>query len=147
MSWAIAAAVCGANSDGLSTTQLPAASAPTKRREQKLERIVPRPDDERHAIGFGLDESARGPREQRRAAALGLHPRRQMAEGVADFAEHEADFGGVGLIRRFAQVGLERGEQGRLVRYERVVQLLELRAAISSGPGGAGLEDRRAGAG
>ena len=29
MSWAIAAAVCGANSDGLSTTQLPAASAPT----------------------------------------------------------------------------------------------------------------------
>ena len=111
-----------------------------QRREQKLERIVPRADDERHAVGFGPDEPARGPGQQRRAAALRFHPGRQMAEGVADLAQHEADLRGVGLVRRFAQVGVQRGEQGRLVRHERVVQLAELRAAELQRAGGAGLE-------
>ena len=118
-----------------------------QRREQKLERIVPRADDEGHAIGLGSDEPARGPGEQRGAAALGLHPRRQVAEGMADFAQHEADFGGVGLMRRFAQVGVERGEQGGLVRYERVVELAELRAAETPATGWRRSGRRRADAG
>jgi hypothetical protein len=51
-----------------------------------------------------------------------------VAEGVADFAEHEADFRRVSLMGRFAEVSVERGEQGRFVRHERVAQLAEIRA-------------------
>ena len=35
---------------------------------------------------------------------------------------------------------MEAGKQGRLVRYERIVKLLELRAAKVQGPGGTGME-------
>ena len=70
-----------------------------QRRDQKLERIVPRPHDERHTIRFGLDKPVRGPREQRSPASLWSHPRRQTAESVTDLAQHEAEFGGVGIIR------------------------------------------------
>jgi hypothetical protein len=38
------------------------------------------------------------------------------------------------------EISLEAGQQGGLVRYERVVELLELRAAKAEGPSGTGVE-------
>ena len=49
-----------------------------------------------------------------------------MAQGVVDLAQHQPDLRGVGFLRRFAQVGVQRRKQGRFVRPERVAELAQL---------------------
>ena len=107
MSPASAAAVWGAIFRRLEHSAVARGHGADQRRKQKLQRVVPRPNDERHAVGLGSDEPARGPGEQRGAAALRLHPRRQPAEGVANFAQDEAELGGVCLVGRFPEVSVE----------------------------------------
>ena len=64
-----------------------------------------------------------------------------MTQGMANFRLHQAKFGRVGLVRGFAQVGLQRGEQGRLVFLQRAEQLLQLRLPKGERTGGPGLEE------
>jgi hypothetical protein len=60
---------------------------------------------------------------------------------VPDFHLHQAELGGVALARRFAKVGLQRGEQGGFVPLQRVRQPLKLPAAERHEPGRAGLKE------
>lgn len=62
-------------------------------------------------------------------------------QGVADFAEHDTNFGGVGLGRRFPQIQVKRCDQRRLVYLNRVVQLLQLLATKIERMRGAGLKE------
>jgi hypothetical protein len=63
-----------------------------------------------------------------------------MAEGITNLAQDKADLGGVGLLRRLAQIGVEGGEQGGLVGEESVLELAELGAAVIERPRGAGIK-------
>ena len=70
----------GESSDGLATTQLPAAIAAAIGVEQQLDRVVPRRDDQRHAERLGDDPALRGHRRSVPGIDLGrLGPRTRSA--------------------------------------------------------------------
>ncbi|EAU65357.1 conserved hypothetical protein [Stigmatella aurantiaca DW4/3-1] len=76
------------------------------------ERVVPRRDDQHHALGLGAD-LARRAREQRwRAHARGLHPPLQVLHRVVQLAHHRLNLGDVHLGARLAEVRVDGGREG-----------------------------------
>jgi hypothetical protein len=65
-----------------------------------------------------------------------------MAQGMADFRLHQPEFGRAGLRRRFAEIGIERGQQGGFVPRQRAAQGFQVRAPERQRAGRAGLEER-----
>lgn len=75
-----------------------------ERIEQQLHGIVPRSDDERGAERLADYAAARRKHFQRRAAAFGCRPARDVFQMIVDFAENNADFGQVRLLVGFVQI-------------------------------------------
>ena len=73
---ASSAVVAGVNSDGLSMTRLPAASAVASGDERERDRIVPGRDDADHAERLIDDAVLAGEEDHRHAPPLGTHPAR-----------------------------------------------------------------------
>ena len=118
MSLAMTAAACSANSDGLRTTQLPGSDCAGERREQELERVIPRADDKRDAEWFGINSGASGPSHERQTTTLRFHPNRHVSQGVTDVAEDKANLGRVGFDGRFAKISVEGFEEHRLAGFD-----------------------------
>ena len=95
--------VCGANSDGFTTAQLPAASAPISGKSQ-LERIVEWANDQDGAVWLWIDPARGRKQKQRRSNFPRSRPRNEPCQGVVDLTQDECDFARVALRRRFPQV-------------------------------------------
>ncbi len=61
---------------------------------------------------------------------------------MTDFRLHQPEFGRAGLLRRFAEIGVERGQQGGFVPRQRGAQGFQLRAPERQPARHAGLEKR-----
>ena len=92
------------SSDGLTITQLPAAIAAIKRRDDELERVVPRPDDQDDALRLVQDLAVRTEQRHRRRDPLRPHPPREVLDRVLDLDERREHLGDVDLGRRLAKV-------------------------------------------
>ena len=75
-----------------------------QRLQAELEGVVPGPDDQHAAQGFGLYPGLAGPQNQIEADRPWPHPALQLPAGVGQFFAHPHQFE-VGLQGRFAQVG------------------------------------------
>ena len=99
---------------------------PDQRVERELERVVPRCHDEHDTFRFADDAARRGKEKER-----GTHPPAprtavHVAELVADFGQHDARFGEVGLFGRFVQVGVQCGRNLLFAGPDRIVESVQV---------------------
>ena len=78
-----------------------------ERREQQLQRIIPRTENQRDAERLWLHPTARGRDEPRCAPAFGLAPTPQIFERATYFRLHKSDLSHVRLIGRFPKISVK----------------------------------------
>ncbi len=111
-----------------------------QRRGDHRQRVVPRRDDQHHALGLGPDVAAPGLRHDRRAHPLRPHPGGQVLARVLHLGLDEIDLGHAGLEPALAEVEPQRlGEVG-LVFAQHAVEFGQLGEPPLDGQGLAGVE-------
>ena len=89
---------------GLDNGAVAAGDRADQRRQAQLHGVIPRRDDQRHAVGLGRNEAlCRELRQRRRHRPL-AHPALQVLQMEAQLLEHHAGLAHVDLHRRLAEV-------------------------------------------
>ena len=121
---------CGGGGDlgGLEHNRVAGSERWHEGREQELDRVVPRRDDQHDAERLGHDLG-----RTRLDRELDLHtlrgaPRVEVLEGGLDLAEYQADLGRVRLHRWLAEVDGHRAQDRLLLLGQHPLQLAQLRA-------------------
>ena len=134
-----------ATSDGLRTTVLPAASAADQRREQQLDRVVPRGDHQGHAQWFWGDPCLPRAHDGGQPHRTRADPAVEVLEDGGDLPDREAEVSGVALDRGLAEISGQRIQQPTLLLVQHPAQLVELglagrhvpqQALVEAGPYG-----------
>ena len=113
-----------------------------ERREDELDRVVPRPDDQDDAERVAPDRRPPGQLLDRDVDLLGPEPPVEVAEREVDLGPDERDLGDEALDRGLAEVAAQRVDELGLALGQQPPERPELGPAPLDGPGAAGVEGR-----